>query len=923
MTTSPTTLVLVDGSGFIFRGFHALPPLTRPEDGTPVGAVYGFAAMLNKLLAERAGARVLVVFDAGRKSFRTDLYPAYKANRPPPPPELVPQFPLCREAATAFGCPVVELEGYEADDLIASYARAAQEAGQPVALISSDKDLMQLIRPGVQMFDPIKGKEIGLPEVQDKFGVTPDKVGDVLALAGDSSDNIPGAPGIGVKTAAQLLADYGDLESLLQRAGEIKQPKRREALVQNADLIRLSRRLVALDEQAPLPLALDSLAPPAPDPARLLDWLNRQGFRSLAARVGLSSPATATTPDASSSTAGIPSRALPQAQAFGPYACVQDLPTLQRWIARATESGIVAVDTETNSLTPSTAKLVGVSLALAPGDACYLPLGHVGEGVGLLDQDVPPQVPLADAIALLKPLLEDPAVLKVGQNIKFDAQVFAQHGIILTPYDDTMLLSVVLENGLHGHGMDELSTLFLGHKPIPFAEVCGTGKKQITFDQVPLERATAYAAEDADVTLRLWQVLKPRLVAEKQVTLYETIDRPLVRVVAEMERTGVRVDADLLRRLSLDFARRMNALEAEAHALAGHPFNLGSPKQLGEVLFDQMQLPGGVRGKAGAWSTDADVLDTLADQGHLIAAKLLEWRQFQKLRSTYTEALPAQINPRTGRVHTSFSLSAATTGRLSSSDPNLQNIPVRTEEGRSIRRAFVAPEGHVLLSADYSQIELRLLAHVADIPALKQAFRDGVDIHAKTAAEVFGLAPDAVTSDYRRRAKAINFGIIYGISAFGLAHQLGISQAEAGEFIRIYFARFPELRAYMEHTKEQGRQHGFVPTLDGRKCHILGLKDRTPSRRSFAERQAINAPLQGTAADIIKRAMNRLPDALHAHHLAARMLLQVHDELLFEVPVNQVEDTARTVKAVMEGAATLSVPLIVETGTGPNWAEAH
>jgi len=926
MTMNSTQpLILVDGSGFIFRAFHALPPLTRPSDGTPVGAVYGFVNMLNKLVTEHAQSPIVVLFDVSRKSFRSELYAEYKAHRPPPPPELIPQFPLIREATRAFGLPALELDGYEADDLIASYVRAACDAGREAIVISSDKDLMQLIGPCIRMLDPLKGKEIGLPEVQAKFGVTPDKVGDVLALMGDASDNVPGAPGIGPKTAAELIATYGDLETLLARAHEIKQPKRRETIVNNADIIRLSRKLVALDEHVPLPLPLDEVPLPHPDRANLLAWIKEQGFRSLAAKYEGHMPAPRTYEVLDDS---LPAGAVTSgntAVPFGNYVCVQDAATLREWVEVCRKAGVCGVDTETNSLTPSTTTMVGVSLAYAPGKACYIPLHHVGENDGqlALGNAAPPQIPLAEAVAILKPLLEDDAVLKIGQNMKFDWQVFAQHGIHVAPYDDTMLLSYVLDNGLHGHGMDELSETFLGHKPVAFADVCGTGKKQITFDKVPLDKATAYAAEDADVTLRLWHHFKPRLAQEGFATLYETIERPLVQVVAQMEQDGVLVDAGVLRGLSQQFATRMSVLEQEIYKLAGQEFNVGSPKQLGEVLFDKLGLPGGVKSKTGAYSTDADVLETLAEGGQEIATKVLEWRQFAKLRGTYTEALPEQISPKTGRVHTSFALALTTTGRLSSSDPNLQNIPIRTEEGRSIRRAFVAPAGYKLLSVDYSQIELRLLAHVAKIPALRDAFIHGIDIHAKTASEVFGVPLEQMTGELRRRAKAINFGIIYGISAFGLARQLAIPQAEAAAFIKIYFERFPELKTYMDETKELCRQQGYVETLFGRRCHIPTIKDKNPARRNFAERQAINAPLQGTAADIIKRAMVRMPAALAAANLKARMLLQVHDELLFEVPEAELEATSKLVREVMQGAAQLSVPLTAEAGVAQNWAEAH
>jgi DNA polymerase I len=926
--TKPHPLVLIDGSGFIFRAYHALPPLTRPGDGTPVGAVYGFCSMLHKFISQFPHAPIIVIFDVSRKSFRTELYPEYKAHRPPAPEDLIPQFPIIREAVRAFGLPAVELENYEADDLIASYTRAALEAGREVDVVSSDKDLMQLLRPGVRLLDPLKNKEIGLTEVAEKFGVTPDKVGDVLALMGDSSDNVPGAPGIGPKTAAELITTYGDLETLLVRAGEIKQPKRRESIVNNTEIIRLSRKLVALDEQTPLPMALDELPAPHPDKSILLEFLLQQGFRSLVTKIekdiGVSASQSITLKPVATVTAP-PTGAASLDAPYTDYVCVQEIAQLTPFIAAARASGVLAVDTETDSLTPSTAKLVGISLATAPGRACYIPLGHVSAASGelMLGGDVPKQLSYTEVFAQLKDILEDPAILKIGQNIKFDLQVFAQHGVTVAPFDDTMLLSYALDNGLHGHGMDELSEKFLAHKTILFSEVCGTGKNQITFDQVPLDKATAYAAEDADVTYRLWQYFKPRLLPERRVSLYETIERPFVPVIAQMERDGVLVDASVLRGLSQSFANKMEALQQEIIALAGIEFNVGSPKQLGEVLFDKLALPGGTKGKAGAYTTDADVLEELASAGHEIAQKVLDWRGYSKLRSTYTEALPASINARTGRVHTAYSLAGTSTGRLSSSDPNLQNIPIRTEDGRSIRRAFIAPPGHKLLSIDYSQIELRLLAHMANIPALKDAFIHGIDIHAKTASEVFGVPLPEMTPELRRRAKAINFGIIYGISAFGLARQLGIAQGEAAAFIKIYFERFPELKTYMDTTKEFCKANGFVETLFGRICHIPSIREKNPARRSFAERQAINAPLQGTAADIIKRAMIRIPSALKDAGLKARMLLQVHDELLFEVPDAEVEATSKLVKQIMESAAQLSVPLIAEAGVADNWAQAH
>lgn len=923
-------LILIDGSGYIFRAFHALPPLTRPVDGIPVGAVYGFSAMLYKLLEEQKGARVLVIFDAGRTSFRTTLYPEYKAHRPPPPPELIPQFALIRESAAAFGCAIAELAGYEADDLIASYAREAETLGGDVQIYSSDKDLFQLIRPGIRLIDPMKNKEITDREVHEKFGVRPDQVGDLLALVGDTADNVPGAPGIGVKTAAQLLGEYETLEKLLHQAEQIKQAKRRETLVTCAEQIRLSRRLIELDTNAPLPLPLTAITTPEPDPEALQAWLLQQGFKTLSTRIASKSGIKVSTPPPSFSLGDLNAKLNTADQLknsqhhapFGTYMLIQDEAVLQDWIEKAHAQAVIAIDTETTSLIPAKADLVGISLALSPGEACYIPLAH-RDTQALLGHSEIEQIDKQRALALLKPLLEDHAVLKIGQNVKFDWQMFAQHDIYLYPYDDTMLLSSVLDNGLHGHGMDTLSSLFLDHTPILFSDVCGTGKNQITFDQVPLDKACAYAAEDADVTLRLWHCLKPRLISEKQTTLYEVIERPLPAVVGAMELDGVRIDPDILRVLSQEFSQKMLVLETDIYALAKTTFNLASPKQLGEVLFDNLQLPGGIRSKNGAWVTDADVLDTLAAQGYEIAQKILDWRQYHKLRSTYTESLQQQINPRSGRIHTSFALAATVTGRFSSTDPNLQNIPIRSEEGRLIRRAFIAEEGNVLLSADYSQIELRLLAHVADIPALKEAFLNNEDIHRRTASEVFGVPHDQVSSDLRRRAKAINFGIIYGISAFGLARNLGIAQSEASQFIKIYFERFPQLRDYMEAMKSMAREKGFVTTIFGRRCYLTGMNDKNNARRSFAERQAINAPLQGSAADVIKKAMGKIPAALLQDRLSARMLLQVHDELVFEVPTDEAEKTARIVKTIMEGTVQLSVPLIVEVGSGKNWADAH
>ena len=911
-------VVLIDGSGFIFRAFYGLPAMTR-DDGTPVNAVYGFTNMLMKLLRELDADRIAVIFDYSGTTFRNDIYPQYKANRSETPEELIPQFPLIREATRAFNLPCIEKPGFEADDIIATYARLAREAGARVTIISSDKDMMQLVGDSVTMYDGLKDRRIGIDQVVEKFGVRPERVIDVQALAGDSSDNVPGVPGIGIKIAAELINRFGDLDAVLDRAEEITQPKRRENLMAHAELARLSRRLVTLVDDVELDDGLADLHAGPPDVAVLTGFLKAQNFRGIVGRV-----------EAWLGAAPQDVEQEPEPPPERDYELVQDRAALKRWIAHARDVGTVTVDCETTSLDALVAKLVGVSLSVEPGRACYIPLGHGaprdGE-LGLAVEAAPEQIDFDEALGLLGPLLADRSVLKIGQNIKYDMSVLANYGLVISPVEDTMLLSYVLDGGSHGHGMDELSRIHLAIDPVPYKSVVGTGKKQITFDQVPLDAARDYAAEDADITGRLHGVLKPRLIEENMVTVYETLERPLIPVLVEMERAGIRVDRAALEDLSRDFARRIAVYGEQIHALAGHGFNIASPKQLGEVLFDEMGLKGGRKSKTGAYSTDAAVLEGLAaggnDAGHQLAARVLDWRQLAKLKSTYTDALVTQINHHTGRVHTSFAMAAAATGRLASTDPNLQNIAIRSEEGRKIRCAFIAAAGHQLLSADYSQIELRLAAHVAGVDSLKQAFHDGLDIHAMTAAEVFDVPIEGMDPMIRRRAKAINFGIIYGISPFGLARQLGIGQGDAKAYIESYFERFPEIRDYMERTKQACRKQGYVTTLFGRRCHLPGINDKNPARRAFNERAAINAPLQGGAADIIKRAMIRIPDALKAADLSARMLLQVHDELIFEVPDGEVEATARVVSRIMEGAAHLSVPLVVETGVADNWAVAH
>lgn len=977
-------LFLVDGSGYIFRAYHALPPLTRKTDGLPVGAVSGFCNMLWKLLKDARNTDVgvvpthfAVIFDYSSKTFRNEIYPEYKANRTAPPEDLIPQFGLIRQATRAFNLPCIEKEGFEADDLIATYARIAEQAGGDVTIVSSDKDLMQLVTSSVSMYDSMKDKQISIPEVIEKWGVPPEKMIDLQSLTGDSTDNVPGIPGIGPKTAAQLLEEFGDLDTLLARASEIKQNKRRENILAFADQTKISRELVTLKTDVPLDVDLDALVLEPQNGPKLIGFLKAMEFTSLTRRV-----AEATDTDASAvepchvetqwgadahgpdvdvvvtsveevtvvaAATGEPAAAAtgytPQALAekraaqataqkidTSAYTCIRDIATLKLWLADAVEIGLMAFDTETNSLDPMQAELIGFSLAL-PGQngtskAAYIPLQHKsGQGDLLGGGMVEGQIPLGDALAALKIVLEDASVLKIAQNMKYDWLVMRRHGINTVSFDDTMLISYVLDAGTGSHGMDPLSERWLGHTPIAYKDVAGSGKSAVTFDMVDIDRATAYAAEDADVTLRLWQVLKPRLAAEGLMSVYERLERPLVDVLARMEERGIAVDRQVLSRLSGDLAQAAAAYEDEIYELAGEKFNIGSPKQLGDILFGKMSLSGASKTKTGQWSTSAQVLEDLAAEGHPLPRKIVDWRQLTKLKSTYTDALPGFINPETKRVHTSYAMASTSTGRLSSSDPNLQNIPVRTAEGRKIRTAFIAEPGNKLISADYSQIELRVLAHVADIAQLKQAFADGIDIHAMTASEMFGVPVEGMPSEVRRRAKAINFGIIYGISAFGLANQLSIPREEAGQYIRTYFERFPGIKDYMEATKAFAREHGYVETIFGRRAHYPDIRASNPQVRAFNERAAINAPIQGSAADIIRRAMIRMEDALEKEKLAARMLLQVHDELIFEVPDHEVEKTIPVVRHIMENAAmpavSLAVPLHVDARAAHNWDEAH
>jgi len=945
-------LYLVDGSGYIFRAFHALPPLSRKSDGLPTGAVAGFSNMLFKMLREtKAGERpthFAVIFDSSRANFRNKIYPDYKAHRPPPPDDLIPQFGLIREATRAFGVPAVELEGYEADDLIAAYAAEAMRAGATVTVVSSDKDLMQLVVDGkVELLDPVKQKPIRSAEVMEKFGVPPSKVIDVQALAGDSTDNVPGVPGIGVKTAAELINLYGDLETLLKKAGEIKQPKRRETLIDNAEKARISKKLVTLDDKAPVPTPINELGVIEPDARELMAFLKAMEFTALIKRVAkewemdegevsaakvdvvVAKPAAPAGGGDEVARPGAVYNRVALLKAFdrSKYETVTTIDMLERWIERAHQEGVVAIKTAAIGASEVLSELVGVALAVKPGEACYVPLAH-GTGGGLdFGGSGPSQVPRELALRKLKPLLQDLAVLKIGHDIKHDAHVFHRYGVRVAPFDDVMLLSYVIEEGVRSHNLEELADAHLGHKLTAEADVLGKGKGQLPFDRLPIADATAYAAECADAMLRLQGVLKPRLAADRLTTVYETLERPLVPVLADMEEEGILVDRDVLARLSQRFAQKMAQLEESIYKLAGEKFNLGSPKQLGDILFGKFALPGGRKTKTGAWSTDADVLEELSAQGHDLPKELLEWRQLSKLKSTYTDLLPNFIDPNTGRIHTSYALASTTTGRLSSNDPNLQNIPIRTQEGREIRTAFIAPKGTKLISADYSQIELRLLAHIADIPALKKAFAEGLDIHAMTASEMFGVPVKGMPPDIRRRAKAINFGIIYGISAFGLANQLSIPRDEAQAYIRTYFERFPGIRAYMDRTKALAHEQKFVTTIFGRKVNLPDINASNPSLRAFNERAAINAPIQGSAADIIRRAMVRVPEALKSKKLKSKMLLQVHDELVFEVPDAEVAETCKVVQKVMERACEplmkLSVPLVAEAKPGRNWDEAH
>ncbi|MDB2563794.1 DNA polymerase I [Amylibacter sp.] len=924
-------LHLIDGSGFIFRAYHALPPLTRKSDGLPVGAVSGFCNMLFKIIEDQKGSNapthLVVVFDAKGKTFRSDIYPEYKMNRPPAPEDLIPQFPLTRDATRAFGLACIEQEGFEADDIMATLAVQAREAGGQVTIVSSDKDLMQLVGNGVEMYDAMKNKRIGPEQVEEKFGVAPNRVIDVQSLAGDSVDNVPGAPGIGVKTAALLINEYGDLDSLLERASEIKQPKRRETLIENADQIRTSRDLVTLKTDMEMDCDFDDFQVQAPDPEVVLKFLAEMEFRTMSARIANKLGVSA--PEISSDRINNEDQ-ITEAESISinteKYELIDNVNDLNRWVTKIYQRGYVAVDTETTGLNDMIVDLVGICLSVEIGEACYIPVGHTnGEddlfgGASLCNG----QINLDEALEILRPVLQDPSIIKIGQNVKYDTKIFARYDVNLAPVDDTMLLSYAINGGKHNHGMDYLSERYLNHKPISIKTLLGSGKSAITFDKVSINDAVNYAAEDADITLRLWKLFKPMLHESSVTKVYETLERPLIPVLAKMEMNGIKVDRNTLSRMSNNFAQSMSGLEAEIYDLAGQTFNVGSPKQLGEILFDKLELPGGKKGKTGAYGTGVDVLEDLASEGHELPVKVLDWRQMSKLKSTYTDALQGHINPNTGRVHTSYVISGASTGRLSSTDPNLQNIPIRSEAGRKIREAFIAEEGNVLLSLDYSQIELRILAHIAKIDTLKQAFHEGQDIHALTASQMFNVPLENMDPMVRRQAKAINFGVIYGISGFGLARNLRIPRKEAQSFIDTYFERFPGIRTYMDETVSFAKENGYVETLFGRKIHTSEINAKGP-QAGFAKRAAINAPIQGTAADVIRRAMVQMPNAIS--HLPAKMLLQVHDELIFEVNKDALNETTEVVRNIMEKASEpvvkLDVPLVVDAGFGNNWADAH
>ena len=932
MSNNQKHIYLVDGSTYIFRAYHALPPLTRKSDGFPVGAISGFCNMLDKLIRDEKQrnnlTHLLVVFDASGKTFRNDIYPDYKANRSSPPEDLIPQFPVIRDATNAFNVPHVELLGYEADDLIASYTKAALSKGMQVTIVSSDKDLMQLVGNGACMLDTMKNRTINEPEVIEKFGVKPNRVIDVQSLAGDSIDNVPGVPGIGIKTAALLINEYGDLEKLIENASKIKQTKRRESVMEFADQARISRELVTLKDDIELPIPIEDIQIQSIEPKKLISFLKAMEFRTLtekkAKEFNLSSEKIVTqeiklnfTPKEDVYETKAPLEDIKKFD-YDLYSTIQSIDQLSEWKEKISEKGYVAIDTETDSLNAIEANLIGFSFAISNNEACYIPIKHLEKN---------PQIELNQALVILKEIMEDRSILKILHNKKYDGLVLQKYGISIAPYDDTMLISYSIGSGGIRHNLDALAKNYLSHIALSFKEIAGTGKNQKVFNEIDISTASKYAAEDADITLRLWKLLKPKLAEDRLSSVYETIERPLAKIIMEMEKHGVSVDEKILNKLSEKFASKIKKIEEKCFEIVGVEFNLGSPKQVGEILFDKLGIKGGKKTPSGSWSTDADTLTFLASNGSALPKLLLEWRGLSKLKSTYTDALPTFINKKTNRIHTSYAMSSTSTGRLSSSDPNLQNIPIRNEDGREIRSAFIAEEGSSLISADYSQIELRIIAHMANDNNLKQAFKEKIDIHSLTASEVFGVPLKDMNNEIRRRAKAINFGIIYGISAFGLSNQLGISRSEASDYIRSYFEKFPSIKDYMETTKEFAKDNGFVKTLFGRKCIIDSSMSRGPGGKAFMDRAAINAPIQGTAADIIKRAMIKIPQTLKKENLSSKMIMQVHDELIFETKDEDVEKTINLVKNEMSNAhkpiIELSIDLEVEAAFGKNWDQAH
>ena len=913
---------LIDGSGYIFRAYYALPPLTRKSDGLPTGAVSGFCSMLFKLLEDSKSNENLqkpthfaVIFDSARKTFRNEIYSDYKANRSEAPDDLAPQFEYIRKSVLAFNLPSVELVNYEADDLIATYVDQILKKGAKVTIVSSDKDLMQLYRKDVRIFDPMKNKFISNEDVKNKFGVDPDKVIDVQALAGDSSDNVPGVPGIGVKTAAELINKYGDLETLLKSADEIKQNKRRETLLNNKDKALISKKLVTLKHDAPIEMKLNDFELKRIDKDKLYKFLREMEFNRL-----LSSAISAYgEPDFSGEKKDIQLKEKKVEIDKKNYFLITEHSKIDEWIKEAEEIGEVAVDTETNSLDPHQADLVGVSLSSKIGKACYIPIGHNSKKC--IDKDI--------VLKKLKPLLEDPSIKKIGQNIKFDFIVFFNHGIILSAMEDTMLMSYVLDAGKNRHNMDTLSEIHLSHKTIKFKELVGSGKKQINFSEVDLEKAKDYAAEDADITYRLYKKFYKSLKEEKMINIYEIFEKPLLRILADMEIQGIKVDKKFLKTLSTKFEKKIEKIQKEVFKLSKKEFNIASPKQLGEILYNDLKIADLKKTKKGSFATSASVLEDLAFKGHKFPQLVLDWRQVSKLKNTYSDSLPEHINPDTKKVHTSFLLAATTTGRLASSDPNLQNIPIKSEDGRDIRKAFVADKDNILISADYNQIEMRILADLADVKELKKAFQNNEDIHSLTASQIFNIDINKVNQDQRRKAKAINFGIIYGISQYGLAKQINVSNFEAEEFLNSYFSKFPEIKVYMDRTIKFCRKSGYVSNIFGRRSHFININDKNYNVRNFQERAAINAPIQGSAAEIMRLAMIRIDKKLKEQKLnKTKMLLQIHDELIFESPKNEVKKISKVIIEEMSSVAesdqhSFSIPLTVDLNTGENWGTLH